>query len=174
MGKTLKELNVKPGDVVECLSEPYHALIGQMATIQENGWAMFSDGGFFMPECDEEFNREYRIVSRATPEIDLTAITTPLGLLDDATRDSLKAHGGPYEEYCVEGWLDSGPVKHWANADVIRVKPYPKVETVSLTVQKDGAIWNGSSNWIDGSHLITFYLINGKPDTSSIKMEALE
>ena len=36
--------------------------------------------------------------------IDLTAITTPFGLLDEATQAALKAHGGPYEAYFYRGW----------------------------------------------------------------------
>ena len=39
-----------------------------------------------------------------TPAIDLTAITTPFGLLDEATQAALKAHGGPYEAYFYRGW----------------------------------------------------------------------
>lgn len=37
---------------------------------------------------------------------DLTAITTPFGLLDRETQEALKAHGGPYEIYRRLGWGD--------------------------------------------------------------------
>ncbi len=61
--------------------------------------------------------------------MDLTAITTPFGLLDTATREALKAHGGPYEHATPENnwdWYDctsGGPV--WRKQNVYRVKPQP-------------------------------------------------
>ena len=57
--------------------------------------------------------------------IDLTAITTPFGLLDEATRKALKAHGGPYERFTSMGnWVD-WPNPDWVLATVYRVKPQP-------------------------------------------------
>ena len=39
---------------------------------------------------------------------DLTKLTTPLGLLDDETRERLKAHGGPYYFWTPEhGWSEA-------------------------------------------------------------------
>lgn len=62
--------------------------------------------------------------------VDLTAITTPFGLLDEATQEALKAHGGPYERYAI-----TADYKHvfWARAEsptlrpdtVYRVRPEP-------------------------------------------------
>ena len=55
---------------------------------------------------------------------DLTKLTTPYGLLDDATREALKAHGGPYEMYDERGWRDiSNP--RFAGGNTYRVKPSP-------------------------------------------------
>jgi hypothetical protein len=55
---------------------------------------------------------------------DLTAITTPFGLLDDATREALKSHGGPIQVWDhVNGFSDVSPA--WWPADVYRVKPQP-------------------------------------------------
>jgi hypothetical protein len=56
---------------------------------------------------------------------DLTAITTPFGLLDDATREALKAHGGPWEAFGVAGWspiFGDCPFNQWI---AYRVKPSP-------------------------------------------------
>ncbi len=55
---------------------------------------------------------------------DLTAITTPYGLLDDATREALKAHGGPYERWDGGFWVTCGINPDWTR-DVYRVKPQP-------------------------------------------------
>jgi hypothetical protein len=54
---------------------------------------------------------------------DLTAITTPFGLLDDATREALKAHGGPYEFWNANCWEEVEPA--WSGAVAYRVKPQP-------------------------------------------------
>lgn len=58
---------------------------------------------------------------------DLTAITTPWGLLDDATREALKAHGGPYEYWNAkrDEWREPCGGPDWFKADVYRVKPQP-------------------------------------------------
>lgn len=61
--------------------------------------------------------------------IDLTAITTPFGLLDKETQDALRAHGGPYEVYMGDTrdasvkWMETAPL--WSEALVVRVKPQP-------------------------------------------------
>lgn len=60
---------------------------------------------------------------------DLTKITTPYGLLDTATREALKAHGGPFEYAAPENdwrWVsvfDERPL--WRRQNVYRVKPQP-------------------------------------------------
>ena len=45
---------------------------------------------------------------------DLTKITTPYGLLDDETKEALKAHGGPYEfwGFSQAKWFPSNPSWH--------------------------------------------------------------
>ena len=59
---------------------------------------------------------------------DLTKITTPLALLDDETREALKAHGGPYEIW--ESWpvAKFKPIQEpsWSLSGVYRVAPGTK------------------------------------------------
>ncbi len=58
--------------------------------------------------------------------MDLTAITTPYGLLDDATREALKAHGGPYEFWHgSKGFFEAAGTPVWDAVFVYRVKPQP-------------------------------------------------
>lgn len=59
--------------------------------------------------------------------IDLTKITEPLGLLDEATQKALMEHGGPYEWLLADGsWsTEYKPVFNRLN-NVIRVKPAPQ------------------------------------------------
>lgn len=71
--------------------------------------------------------------------IDLTKITTPFGLLDEAygpgTQEALKAHGGPYEMYMVQGWArTSDPL--WVPCTLYRVKPAPPKPRVWWAVGK--------------------------------------
>lgn len=57
---------------------------------------------------------------------DLTAITTPYGLLDETTRAELVAHGGPYEAYSgLRGWVAKPVPLDWSPAATYRVKPAP-------------------------------------------------
>jgi hypothetical protein len=59
---------------------------------------------------------------------DLTAITTPYGLLDDATREALKAHGGPYQVWdpsYVHQWYIVTDLPRWVERLVYRVRPSP-------------------------------------------------
>jgi hypothetical protein len=57
--------------------------------------------------------------------MDLTAITTPFGLLDDEAREALKAHGGPYEYYNEVGVWDRVSTPRWKCDRPYRVKPQP-------------------------------------------------
>jgi len=56
--------------------------------------------------------------------VDLTKITTPYGLLDEATQKALKEHGGPYEYYGISGWtFVRNP--EWHQTCTYHVKPQP-------------------------------------------------
>lgn len=55
---------------------------------------------------------------------DLTAITTPYGLLDPETQRALKEHGGPYESYKLFGWENCTDPSFFRNC-TYRVKPTP-------------------------------------------------
>ena len=56
--------------------------------------------------------------------VDLTAITTPYGLLDRETQEALEAHGGPYEMYTGDGWRQRNHPS-WGETCTYRVKPAP-------------------------------------------------
>jgi len=65
------------------------------------------------------------LVAEWTDTPDLTSITTPYGLLDEATQDALKSHGGPYEIWCrLDEWAERDD-PDWLPAFVYRVKPQP-------------------------------------------------
>lgn len=59
--------------------------------------------------------------------VDLTAITTPFGLLDRETQKALKEHGGPYEYWFSSSlaWREAFYNPGWCASNVYRVKPAP-------------------------------------------------
>lgn len=66
---------------------------------------------------------------------DLTAITTPFGLLDRETQEALRAHGGPYEYWNGGSWTNSASetLHDIDTALTYRVKPAPpKPRTIYL------------------------------------------
>jgi hypothetical protein len=58
---------------------------------------------------------------------DLTAITTPYGLLNEATQKALREHGGPYELWSHRsGWFTAPPIVRFDAPEMVyRVKPTP-------------------------------------------------
>ena len=56
---------------------------------------------------------------------DLTAITTPFGLLDRETQEALKAHGGPWEYWTGHRWTFPDKIPGWFPELAYRVKPAP-------------------------------------------------
>jgi hypothetical protein len=56
--------------------------------------------------------------------VDLTTITTPFGLLDEATQNALRECGGPWEIYTSRGWewID---YPSFCRRTTYRLKPQP-------------------------------------------------
>jgi hypothetical protein len=57
--------------------------------------------------------------------IDITAITTPFGLLDADTQKALKAHDGPIQRYSDDGEWVPADNPYWYPGNAYRVKPAP-------------------------------------------------
>jgi hypothetical protein len=107
------------------------------------------------------------------PDVDLTKITTPFGLLPKETQDALKAHGGPYEIWGGTYWAESAD-PNWDGWYCYRVKPAPKVETVTIGGFNWNCEWHFRSNKdARQEYGITFNLIDGEPDCASIRMVKL-
>lgn len=145
---TLAELGVKPGDVVELVSKGNdgwsYPNVGEKHTIAQYG-CWFGVGREYLHELTGKF----RLISRATPSVDLTKLTAPFGLLDEVygpgTAEALKAHGGPYERYGIGGWCKTKPA--WVADTVYHVIPAPKRETVTqdMTLSASGAVVFGGT-----------------------------
>jgi hypothetical protein len=103
------------------------------------------------------------------PDVDLTKITAPFGLLPKETQDALKAHGGPYEIWRENGWDEWLPL--WTVTATYRVKPALRVEKVGGYYSRSHGLLHFRAN--ECTHKITFDLIDGEPDCASIRMVKL-
>jgi hypothetical protein len=154
--KTLRELDVKPGDVVEW------NIAGKKHTEKVDSlWKEWSGA----------YLKIWRIVSRAPS--DDTAVDKPVLWRDmtDAERGALLLahHRGKVIQFknvfCEPHDWRSIKEPIWADAYAYRVKPAPKVETVALCWRYDvGTVKN---------KIGTINLKDGKPDFASIKPEGL-
>lgn len=86
--------------------------------------------------------------------MDLTKITTPFGLLDEATQKALRECGGPWEFYNSDGWEDVGERPQWIPVFAIRLKPQPpKPRTVWLNKNPENGFWHECHDWEIGATL---------------------
>lgn len=196
---TLRELDVKPGDVC-CHVESGHEyrFDGKPdsdglypVTRMNDPWGNGNKGqpDHIAPDSPNTF----RLVSRATatdadaatlqrvmeastPAVDLTALTSPFGLLPPETQDALKAHDGVVEFYSSRaGWVDVAGDPFWDCATAYRAAPQPKVETVTnreMYLTARGCI--ASNAKLDGAIpvRITYTTTNGVIDPASYRVEA--
>ena len=152
-----KYLNLKEGDVVK------NGISGKHYDVT------FKYGELHIGEIPiSESVDDYTIVSR-TPKLWLDMTPEEKGAL------LLAHHDGKSIENNASGqWIDAQPC--WADDVAYRVKPEPKVEIVKI-----GGGYTKGMGWVFCSihhkyvsHSITFNLINGEPDCSSVKMEKIK
>ena len=150
---TLKELNVKPGDVVGYTfghkSEPVYYDVKKDWIERALTW--------------EEAGRPYwRIISRASaPQPKLWRDMTPeeKGALLLAAHEGKVIEGYIFDEWHKADWsYCPSPMETIA----YRVRPEPKRKTVVLWISPDGDT---------GIKIGTIDMIDGKPDPDSIRME---
>ncbi len=159
--KTLLELDVQPGDVVE---DEY----GFRKTVGHNSTGEFCH----MTDQSMSFwgSPIWRIVSRSPdtpkPWHDMTPEEKGALLLanhDGKVIEIVDSSTGAWVPARVPGW--------WPPA-AYRVRPEPKPETVTLHGNATDEVWGRGTTEYD-THRITFDLIDGRPDCDSIKMETL-
>ena len=165
---TLKELDVKPGDVVEYVPSGNKTTVTYIFGDQYYGDGENSE----QPYTDRPL---FRVVSRASAgHHKLWKDMTP----EEKGALLLAHHEGKIIQFWysgMKGWTDNaGHPPNWFKDTAYRVKPEPVVETVTLFGQA-GFCWAFSHlQENDGdTHHITFDLIDGKPDCNSIKMEEI-
>lgn len=163
---TLKGLEVKPEDLVECVYGYLNAKKGERYLVNKNGDIKdFESGRTNMSQ--------FRIISRAFNEPKLWRDMTPeeKGALLLAHHEG-KVIEGKAQNVCNWG-VCSSPV--WDEGIAYRVKPEPVIETITLYGGGvKGMVWANCRRGGDlDTHRITFTLIDGTPDLLSIKMEKL-
>ena len=158
---TLQELNVQPGDVVEWTGD------GEVGTI-DNLMIWRGINGGRMKVSDSTIH-DWRIISRAprddTPKLwrDMTAEEKG-ALLLAALEGKVIEYSAGYE------WEEDKP--EWHDNLSYRVKPDDVVETVVIYTGNVNGEWAPYED-LDDTYRITFDIINGEPDPTSIRMERI-
>lgn len=161
---TLKELDVKPGDVVELVCSD--AFKGHTYTIQEDTRVLDNDGSghyYGFVRDDISFPRTWRIISRVSDN------PKTWSELTDAEKGALllaELRGETIESSHNRGkkWKDN-PNKLWHERHSYRIKTEPKRETVNL------AVWQTDGHFYE--EIGTIDMIDGEPDCDSIRIEKL-
>jgi len=188
---TLKELNVKPGDVanrgsvisltVSSVDEKRGIVYG--TTVFQNG--LVFNGYYWALDGVEDWH----IVSRASDDTqssqegepklwrDMTDDVRPWKDLTDEEKGALLLahHEGKVIENktSVCDWGSCLPM--WLDHEAYRVKPYPVRETVEMQWSYEKGGKEGFAHPVNygATHRITFKTVDGNPDCNSIKMEEL-
>jgi len=171
---TLKELKVKPGDVVQCVDNMNlpRWTIGKFYEVKECGTPEDDYGTTYANYEDPQPSVKFRIVSRAYvgPKM--------WGEMTDEEKGALllAAHEGKKIEFFVPGacgvkWVPARP--NWKATCAYRVRPERKRETVIVySGWVEHGVWSQTEDFND-THRITFDLVDGEPDCDSVKMEKL-
>ena len=164
---TLEQIGAKDGDKVFCISNIIDSEINDLYSMFTPGRCYtFASRGMIGDNGNEwsglhPYCGVWRIISRAAPTPDLTAITTPFGLLDEATQEALRAHGGPYEYWYEGEWHDSEqPLSLSCWAWRVKSDPITETETMKIT----------NANGMPMAYA-TVTTRNGEPDWTTLKVE---
>lgn len=172
---TLKELNVKPGDVVEMVSGLGSVGYGLILTIDKNGYARYTDNLSFNPAMDYAYGRAYKIISRASPKSWKDLSPKEKGAL------LLASHEGKAIQYFTTKGIWSACISPiWDDYCAYRIKPEPVVKTITQywKTNKEGQfvpmhMTQKPTPEHLPTHKITFNVVDGEPDVSSVRMEKI-
>ena len=167
---TLKELNLKPGDVVEWGGFTYIAFENPKPRAAAGVWAGTEEKGWVQDGNHNGLDTIFRLISRATPKT--------WGEMTDAEKGALllAAHEGKVIEWDHHNnfstWEPCDEDCLWDDEFYYRVRPEPVRETVTLTGYPARGYFHHDLGSQD-THRITFTTENGKPVCDSIRMEEL-
>jgi len=146
-------------------------------------WAVWSDGenayevvgllaeDALSTEIISEWVDHYHVVDRSEFSPKLWRDMTP----EEKGALLLAEHEGKViEVWNVEGWW-TDVVPYWFDDCAYRVRPEPVRETVTLYGEQSySGYWGFDSGSEPGEYRITFDLVDGEPDCTSIKMERID
>jgi len=130
--KSLKDWGAKTGDV-------FGAERGTSFTVDHvnekhaTGRTECQNGGVYISDKWSMDTPLWHLISRATPTVDLTTITTPFGLLDETTQKALREYEWGFELWLGDSWsLEYDPL--FTPSYTYRAKPTPPVKTFTQRV----------------------------------------
>lgn len=173
---TLKELDVKPGDVVEWVSGYDERYTYPHEPKEARVWA---DGKLRVFGIDTNKCRaKWRIISRAKPDTDKPRTWAELTAEEKGALLLAHHEGGIIEYYRHGEWeTAAGNDPGWFGGDAYRIRPAEPVrDVVTLyggAYDDLGCIFDDTQLDDTDTHRITFTTINGNPDCDSVKMERL-
>lgn len=122
---TLKELGVKPGDVVELVCGDFCDPTDkpEKLTVDDRGWASIGGLGGYNPSLDEKYNRKFRLISRAAETPKLWRDMTP----EEKGALLLAHHEGKSFEFTRSSmgykWIIVAGRPEWCDGNAYRIKP---------------------------------------------------
>lgn len=169
---TLKELNVKVGDVVEDTDDGMIFKIARIDGLGAYGKTTYNDGSVTE---DDNWSMggisSWRIVSRASEAPKLW------GEMSDAEKGALLLdwsdnHGRNVQQWNGSEWVPMATGR-FGRVTAYRVRPESVREVVKIF--GSGNYWTKDKTARQSdTHRITFETVDGKPDCASIKMETIE
>jgi hypothetical protein len=166
---TLGELNVKPGDVVECVAGHEWFTPGRQYTITPGGWVV-DDKGNAWGACNTLLpgRPRFRVVSRASdgPKLLRDMTDAEIGALLRANMRG-KIIQGIYSSDRV--WRDFTSAPKWLPYAYYRIKPEPTRETVEIPIDRDGFVSDVLQD--DSQGLIVVEVVDGKIDPDTLRWE---
>jgi len=133
--KSLQDWDAKTGDVFET-ARGTRFTVHHVNQEDATGRTEYKKGPCVDVDLWYIANPIWHLISRATPTVDLTTITTPFGLLDDDTQKALQECDGGVEIWVGGSWLlVNEPL--FSSSYTYRTKPTPPVKTFTQRVWLD-------------------------------------
>ena len=130
--KSLQDWDAKPGDVFEN-ARGTRFTVHHVNQEDVTGRTQYKKGPCVDVDLWYIDNPMWHLISRATPTVDLTTITTPFGLLDETTQKALREYEWGFELWLGDSWsLEYDPL--FTPSYTYRAKPTPPVKTFTQRV----------------------------------------
>ena len=133
--KSLRDWDAKPGDVFGT-ERGTRFTVYHVNEEYATGLTEWKKGSSHDGDTWSMAERMWHLISRATPTVDLTAITTPFGLLDADIQTALREYDDVVEVWNGEKWVKRD-CPSFVKSHTYRAKPTPPVKTFTQRVWLD-------------------------------------